>query len=54
MAGEVRTLLEGVSLVACSNAAVRSTAPAAGAAAGAECAGREGRGGLGDRQCCTV
>lgn len=53
MAGEVRTLSEGVSLVACSKAAVRSTAPAA-AAAGAACAGREGQGALGERECCAV
>lgn len=53
MAGEVRTLSDGASLVACSKAAVRSTAPAA-AAAGAECAGREGQAALGDSECCTV
>lgn len=53
----MRALSEGVSLVACPKATVRSTAPAAAvaaAAAGSEGVGWEGQVVLGDRERCTV
>lgn len=49
MAGEKRTLSEGAWVVACSNAAARSTAPAPAVAA-VEFAGRECQGTPGDKE----
>lgn len=54
MAGEVRTPSEGVSVVACSKAAVCSKVRTAAAAAAAECAGRECQAVWGDREYCAV
>lgn len=53
MPGEGRALSEGVSVVACSEAAVGSKVPAAAAVAAAGYAGREIEAVWGDEEYCT-